>query len=251
MKKFIFLLTLLIIVYSLFNITPNTNALTATPTPEATSSTTDTIDQQINDLKTRIASRVAQLKLVEKRGIIAKVTDLSDTQITVSDLEQNNKFIDVDELTRFSSPDTNESFGISDIAKNTYIGVLGLYNKESRRILARFVNVIYLPQIIHGAVNSIDTKNFIVAVTTDDGKKVNLDIETTTKTFSYFKSEGMIRTGFSKINENDRIIALVKPNPEKNRTSALKITLLPEIPKDPNTIDATKQKEIQSSPNNK
>ena len=78
-------------------------------------------------------------KLVEKRGIIGTVTDSSDTQITVTDIAGNIRFVDVDELTKFYSSDS-KTFGISDIKNGMTIGVLGLYNKQSRRILAREVN---------------------------------------------------------------------------------------------------------------
>lgn len=217
--------------YLIFNGSAKAQSPTLSPTLQPPS---ENLNQQISDLKSRIASRVAQLKLVEKRGIIAKVTDVSDTQITVSDLKKNNKFIDVDELTRFSPLTKKESFGISDIAKGSYIGVLGLYNKESRRILARFVDVINLSIIVHGSVESIDKEKFVIKITSRDGKEVNLDIETTTKTFSYSIDEGFIRTGFSKIKENDRIIAIAQANTdEKNRATGIRITLLPEIPKKP------------------
>jgi len=111
----------------------------ATPTP-----TTESLETQINDLKDKIASRVAELKLVEKKGIIGTVTDSSDTQITLSDLSTNIRFVDVDELTKFSSS-LSKSFGISDVEKGQTLGVLGLYNKQSRRILAREVNVLSKP----------------------------------------------------------------------------------------------------------
>src|SRR3990167_5837024 len=108
----------------------------ATPTPENK-------NQEIKDqLISNIASRVAQLNLVEKRGIIGKVTEATNTQITLSDIKGDTRFVDVDELTKFSSPNAKGTFGISDITKDATVGILGLYNKESRRILARFVNVI-------------------------------------------------------------------------------------------------------------
>src|SRR5258708_7860223 len=88
-----------------------------TPTPSQKPTPTGNLDQQMNALKERIASRVAQLKLVEKRGSIGTVSDLSETQITTTDNAGNINYIDVDELTKFSSPDVKGSFGISDIAK--------------------------------------------------------------------------------------------------------------------------------------
>lgn len=214
----------------------------ATPTSIDNPSVTDGLNQQINALKSRIASRVAQLKLVEKRGIVGTVTDASDTQITLSDYQDNKRFIDVDELTRFSSPSAKEAFGISDITKGTKIGVLGLYNKESRRTLARFVNVLELPKIFHGTVSSVDSKNYSFILTTGDNQDMSFYVETSTKTLSYSKDAGLTRSGFSKIKEDQRVIVIGETDSKnKNLITASKIILLPEIPKNPNlkkqTID--------------
>src|SRR3989344_6735560 len=166
----------LFIIYHLsFIISP---AYAATPTPA--DKTAEIRDQLI----TNIASRVAALKLVEKRGIIGKVTDITNTQIVVTDLQNNTRFVDVDELTKFSNPSFKGTYGISDIAKDTTIGVLGLYNKESRRILARFINDLTTPFIIHGGVAAIDSENFSLSITTEQGKQMTVEIENITRTSS-------------------------------------------------------------------
>lgn len=204
------------------------SAEAATPTPE------NKIQEIRDQLITNIASRVAQLKLVEKRGIIGKVTDVTNTQITLIDLQNNTRFIDVDELTKFSSPNAKEAYGISDIAKNTTLGILGLYNKESRRILARFVNEITIPFIIHGGVARIDNENFSINITTEEGKQITVDVENLTRSYSYTQTDGYIRSGFSKIKENYHIIVGgVLDIKDKNRMIATRIIFFPEIPISP------------------
>lgn len=210
------------------------HAVTPSAVPDQTS---QDVNQQINELKERVASRVASLKLVDRRGVIGTVTDITDTQITLSDLQGNVRFIDVDELTRFSSPKVIEAFGISDITKGTKLGVLGLYNKESRRLLARFVDVINVPKFVHGTVVLVDNKKFTINVVIDDGKQMAVDVETVTKTFSYSTQSGLTRSGFSKITENDHAIIVGFPDiKDKNRIIALRILLFPDIPKNPKII---------------
>ncbi len=189
---------------------------TSTPTPNAA-------DQIKESLINNIASKVAQLKLVEKRGIVGQVSDVSNTQVTLSDLAGRIRFVDVDELTKFSSPTVKGSFGISDISKGDTLEVLGLYNKESRRLLGRFVNVISLPTIIHGVVISIDSKNFNFSVATDNNKVISVDVETTTKILSYTKEAGLARLGFSKVKANQNIIIVENS-----------MYIFPDIPKNPN-----------------
>lgn len=231
MKKFLVII-IFTIYYLIFNIATISAKLDLTPTPtdsqanQPKSAKTGALNQQINDLKNRIASRVAQLKLVEKRGIIGTVTDVSDTQITLSDSKGNTRFIDVDELTRFSNPSAKDAFGISDITRGANIGVLGLYNKESRRILARFVDILNLAKIVHGRVLSTEGINYTLKVSAKDNKEISFDVETTTRTLSYSKDGGLTRSGFSKIKEGQRVIVI-------GGITASKIILLPDIPKNP------------------
>lgn len=212
----------------------SSNALTPTSTPTPKKSATSTVEQNVSDLKDKIASRVAELKLVDRRGVIGTVTEITNTQIKIQDGVGNTKFIDVDELTKFASPSAKGAFGISDITKGSRIGVLGLYNKQSRRILARFVDVLELPLIVNGAVATIDNKNFSVTILTTEGKQYSVDIENSTKTSEYSKGGGLTRAGFSKIVEEERI-TVVGFIDKKNKTNivATRVILFPDIPKNP------------------
>ncbi len=214
-------------------------AASSTPT-----GTTNKLEEQINNLKDRIASRVAQLKLVDKRGIMGVVTDVSDTQITVTDIHGTIRIIDVDELTKFSSPGTKGSFGISDVKKGTTIGTIGLYNKESRHLLARWVDVTTNPLFITGAVISLDKDNFTFKVVTDTNDQWTIDVENITKTNSYTTDGGVVRSGFSKLTEKQRVLIVGfvdKKDPTK--IVASRITLFPTIPPNPN-IALIKQEDI-------
>nr|MBI5455881.1 hypothetical protein [Candidatus Levybacteria bacterium] len=214
-KLFIVLLILTFIKFDVFA------ATTPTPTPV-------NIQNQIDELKNKIASKVAELKLVEKRGIMGTVTNSSDTQITLSDSKGDTRFVDVDELTKFYSSD--KSFGISDIKKNMTIGVLGLYNKQSRRILAREVNDIpAMPKIIYGGIGSIDKQNFEITVVKENEAKVIVKVEEITKTYSY-SSETLEKSGFSKMQETQTIMVIgFTDKQDPNKLLATRILIFPQI----------------------
>ncbi|MBI2431230.1 MAG: hypothetical protein HYV39_04410 [Candidatus Levybacteria bacterium] len=234
MKKLFLTLFIFTIYYLLFTI--DAHAVTTTPTIPTTPE-----ESQINKLKDRIASRVAELKLVERRGIIGTVTDVTNTQITLSDLQNTTRFIDVDELTKFASPSAGGSFGISDITKETKLGILGLYNKQSRRLLARFVDVLILPKVIHGVVAAIDSEMFTVSIATE--KQTYLaDVQTTTKTYLYTNEQDLIRSGFSKIKVGQRILVVGFPDKkDQSKIIPTRVTIFPEIAKNPKIIiSATK-----------
>jgi len=202
-----------------------------TPTPQTA---TSDIQKQINILKDKIASKVAELNLVEKRGIIGIVTDVSSSQIAIKDLVGNIHFIDVDELTKFNSS-SNKTFGISDVSKNMNVGVLGLYNKESRRILARFVTQMQLPVIITGAVASLDKVNYNISITKNNGDQVTVEVADITKTSSYSDSaSGLSKSGFSKIKTSERIYVVGYPDKQNPRQVITeRLIVFPNLPINP------------------
>ncbi len=212
---------------------------TPTPTKAADNAVKEKLDEQINDLKEKIASRVSELKLVEKRGIIGTVSEVSATKITLTDASGRTRLVDVDEITKFSSDTAKSSFGISDLTKGTRISVLGIYNKQSKRILARFINTVITPSIFTGAISEIDKKDFTLTVITEEQKKTTFDIETITKIALYNKDDGVAKYGFSKLEVGDRMIAIGFPNKKvAKHFIATRIIIFPELPKNPRIIIA-------------
>ncbi len=208
-------------------------ATAATKSANSIPSSTET--QLIDNLQNRIASRVAQLNLVEKRGIIGTVTDVSETQITINDLQGNIRIIDVDELTKFSSPTaTKDNFGISDITKGTTIGAIGLYNKDSRRLLARFIDVLDEPKIISGGILAINKDSFTFTMATLTSDQTTVSVEDITRTVSYTKADGTVKSGFSKLLIGERVMVVGFPDVNDAKTIiASRILVFPDIPPDP------------------
>lgn len=204
-------------------------SITASPSGTQNTELMKKIDQQINTLISKIASRVAQLNLVEKRGIVGTVLQTSGTEIQLTDSQNNIRFVDVDELTKFSSSSAKD-IGISDLTKGTLVGVLGNYNKESKRILARFVDVVTFPQTFSGIVDSVDNKNYQFNITTIDQKTKLIDVENVTKTSSYTSADGTSKAGFSKIQTDERVYIVGFPDKtDPNKIIASRIILFPDF----------------------
>ncbi len=248
MRKIIVLL--LILCFGLSN-TVYAQAPTKEPTntPAATEAEKEQkLIDQINTLKEKVASKVAELKLVEKRGTIGVVTQASGNKITLTDTQNATHSIDVDELTKFSSPGSKEAFGISDISKGTSLSVIGLYNKQSKRILARFIETTTIPTFVTGAVSEVDRANFTVTVLSESQTKVLVDIENITRTSEYTDEDDVARSGFSKIAIGERIHVMGYPNKdEKARITATRILVFPELPKNPK-IDLPNESADETSP---
>jgi hypothetical protein len=204
----------------------------------ASAQTTNPINDQVDQLKDKVASKVAQLNLVEKKGVIGKVTKVGANSFQLEDINGNLVNVTVDELTDYTS-DENSSFNFSDVKKDEELWVLGLHNKDSGKILARFINETAIPLFLRGVIIEKDTKNFTVTINSPDKTTYIVDIENITRTLSYDKND-IVEEGFTKIPTMVNAIVVGFENPkEKNRITAGRIITFPDSPKDPD-IELTK-----------
>jgi len=230
MNKKLFVITTI-----LFLLAAN-SAVAAAPTPSPTSTT---LNSQINQLKDKIANQVSKLNLVEKRGITGTVQSVSNNQITLTDTQGQMRYVDVDEITKFQSA-SNSSFGLSDLKKGILVSVLGIYNKESQRILARYIDTQVNPTRYAGEIIEIDGKNFVLTVMTFDQKSVKIEIDTTSTVSSYSKGGSLTRYGFSKLNIGDRVKAVGYPDKKDNTLLiADRMIVFLDAPKDQNILIVT------------
>src|SRR5258708_21940965 len=239
MKKKI-LITTLLLFFLLIN-----KSYAAAPTPTSSA----TINNQINQLKDKIASQVPKLNLVEKRGVIGTIQAVTNNQITLTDTQGGNRYVDVDEITKFSSNATNSSFGLSDLKKGMQISILGIYNKESQRILARYINTITTPARYSGEITAIDGKNFQLSVMTVDQKLVKVEIDTTSALSSYSNGAALTKYGFSKLNITDRIQVSGYPD-KKDATLLIADRMIDFLnaPKDPSIQIVTPTAAVTTAP---
>lgn len=195
----------------------------------ATKSATPTPDKNITELKERIATQVARLKIIKKRGILGKISDLSNNQLILIDIKDNKRFVDVDELTKFKDIKDNP-IGISDLKKNNVVEVIGLYNTESKRLLARFIQVVEPQDRILGQILDLDAKNFTMEVITSKTNDTqNVEVEKTTKTQELVGGQ-IEKSGFSQIRIDEKILAVGFL--KDNSFTASRILLLPDFSPD-------------------
>lgn len=235
-QLFTFLLFIIVFVMIVSSVSAQTPTPEVTKKPTITQKSTDKLNSQINNLKDRIASRVAELQLVEKRGVVGTVDEASSSQMTITDPTNKSIIIEIDEITKFSSLEKDDDFGISDITKGMKVSILGNYNKQSKRVLARFVDEVNVPVYLKGMVASVEEDAGTITVATEKDKSVIVDIETVTKTSAYNDGE-VARSGFSQIAVGDRVA--VQGYPDKNqgkRVVATRVLVFPELPKNPKIV---------------
>lgn len=246
--KFFFLL--LLVIFTLTAFTHGVSAQTKIVTPKPTSNASPAADEsQVERIKDIVASRVAELNLVEKKGVLGKVISATSTQVTLEDIHGDKRIIEIDELTKFNDPDKDD-FGISDIDEGATIGVIGLLNKAADRILARFVNTVTtIPEYFEGVVIETDPKNFQVTTVDENGTKRTIDIVTSTKTSSYSEEDGLIKSGFSKIEEKQRIYTVgFSDSKVKGQLNATRVIHFLELAPSEKMMSHLNSQETEESP---
>ncbi len=209
------------------------SAATSTPTPSPSKNEIpkDSADlEKIQKIKDIVASKVAELNLVEKRGIIGTVKEISGMKITITDIKGDIRQIDVDELTKFNM--SKNSTGISDIEKGETYSFVGLYNKETQRLLVRSVNsTSSVPVYFEGAITNLDKKNYQLEVANEKGEVKKVDIENSTKTSLATVEGDLEKSGFSKLEVNERILAVgFWDKKDKNLLSSLRVIHFSDVP---------------------
>jgi hypothetical protein len=224
---------ILIITLIFLNSSAVTFAQTTTPKPTVSETVNEKLNTQINKLKDKIASRVTELNLVEKRGFYGEVTENSSNKVTLKGVDGSLKIVDIDEITKFSSGNS-KTFGLSDLTKGTKITVLGLYNKQTKRMLARFISTTVNPVYLSGSISTIDIRNTTVDILSTDQKTTRIDVGTTTKITS-FESDGTpTRSTLSRLTGGARVTVIGYP--DKSNASVIiadRISVLTDAPKDP------------------
>ena len=208
-------------------VTAQTKTPTLSPTPEITSEEKE--QDTIEKIKNLVASRAAELKLVDKRGILGVVIKSSSSQIVIEDHKRNQRTIDIDELTKFVSG--KDSFGISDIKEGNRISAIGYYNKDTRKLRASFISVAQnIPVDIEGVVTAKRSREFTLTIADQTGKTITINIETSTKT-NVWDGNTISKSGFSKILVGQRMLIIGFPDlKDKDTINASRIIHFTDLP---------------------
>jgi hypothetical protein len=175
-------------------------------TPTITSNKTDT--KQLDDLKDRLATKVAELREVVKRAVYGTVTSVSLTGATLDTTTKNLK-IEFDDTVKVAQYINGKRTDLTteNLTKNDKATIFGSYDATLELLKASVIFIEDKQEIIHvsGKVTDVNNKNFTVTITTPENRTVIVDIEKSTKTFSWTASDGEVKSGFSKIAVGDTV----------------------------------------------
>ncbi len=189
--------------------------------------------QNAEELKNKIASKVAELRKQDQKAVAGSITKIDKTILTIQAPDDTIYTIKADsDLTKVFTitGSTKKESSISNLSKGDYIIVSGPIDNKSIS-----ANDIYVDQqyfIGSGKVTEVNTNNYFLKVLTQEKDTYTLDIETYTKKYIVdAKTLSIDSTNLAKIKEGDTIHFTYKKTgkeQEKNRYSAQKILVIPQ-----------------------
>lgn len=197
----LFCLTAMCISLGLFTAAPaygqtpaksTTPVITAVPTGNA----------KMDELKARLATKVAELRTTVKRAMYGTVKSVSVTSATVETKTKDIKIELTDDVgvTQVINGKRTE-LTLDDIAAKDKITVFGTYDESLDLLKAQYIFIEDATTILRlsGIIINTDEKEFTVTVKTPEGRDVLVDFEKTTKTSAWTKEAGIAKSGFSKL----------------------------------------------------
>jgi len=200
----------------------------ATPTGVFTkTATSSATNQKIEDLKERLATKVAELQQSQRQAIYGTVKTVSISTLTVETEKKDIKIELTDDLKVFQNlKGKRTELKGEDIAKGDVVTMFGNYDTAIEVLKAKviFIQSQTDVQFVIGTIKETSKKDYTITVEQKNGKSMLIDFETTTKT-SVWNNNAVEKGGFSKLIVGDMVMIAGTPVPKKeNRISALRIT---------------------------
>jgi hypothetical protein len=198
---------------------------TASP---SSSGENDKKTRQIESLKERLATKVAELRDTKPAAITGKITNLTLTTLSVETKTKEIK-IELSEGIRIFSVIKGKRTAIDteDLAKGDLVSVLGQYDTTLDVLKASLIFIENeQPQVYFGTITDLDNEKFTLSFKTDTGRTYTADYEKSTKAYIY-KNKEKTKSGFSKLTVGQTAVVIGFPVAnEDNRISASRILAL-------------------------
>lgn len=212
------LFAIVLFIYSFIRLFPP--VLAATATQSAT-------NQKIEDLKDRLATKVAQLRQTSRRAIFGSVKSSSVTSFIVETKTKDVKIELTDEIKVIQVlKGKRTTLATEDIAKGDVVSVFGQYDTTLDLMKAVVVHIQgEVPERVSGTVTTRDENAFTITIVTVQNQTYTIDIEKTTKTLRWDREKKEpVKSGFSKIETDSTVHVLGSPVPkQEQRLNAARI----------------------------
>ncbi len=226
----------------------------ASPTPkEATvSAVTPTVKSaQIDDLKERLATKVAELRTSQKKAIAGTVKSVSVSTVTVETTTNEIKLELTDDIKVIQFiKGKRTTLSTDDLAKDDSVVVFGDYDSSLDLLKAKVIFIqSALPKHVSGLITEVDKTEFTVTIKSFDDSATVVDIEKYTVVNGYTKGVGLAKSGFTKLTTGETVAVTGTPNAKiDNRMSALRIVTIGNLSGTTPTLESTPTSSPSATP---
>jgi hypothetical protein len=186
--------------------------------------------KSIDDLKDRLATKVAELRKIVKTAMYGTVKSTTISTMTVETSVKDMKIDVPDDLLVYQTiKGKRTKLTSEDIAKNDKVTVFGDYDDTLGVMKASmvFIEPSIVPVRIVGTVSSVNKTDYSFVIKTPTGTEMTVDFETSTKA-QIVENAVVARGGFSKVTVGSITAVIGTANADKpNRVSALRLTVIP------------------------
>lgn len=220
----------------------------ASPTPKQATGSATTPPAKLNaidDLKERLATKVAELRTSQKKAIAGTVKSVTVSTVTVETTTNEVKIELTDDIKVIQTiKGKRTTLSTGDLAKGDSVVVFGDYDSSLDLLKAKVIVIqSALPKFVSGVITKIDKEEYTVTIQSPDETSSVIDIEKYTVVYGYTKDAGMSKSGFTKLALGETIAVAGTPNAKiEKRMSALRIISIG------NLTGATPTPTIESTP---
>lgn len=193
-------------------------ATTPPTTKSAESSASGEKTKKLEELKDRLATKVAELRQTQRKALFGTVSDVSLVSLTIETENKNAKLELADDLKVVQLiKEKRTTLSTSDLAKGDIVTVFGEYDSTIDLLKPKIIVIQKKPsKHIRGKIKEVNKTDFSISVETNDAQVYVVDIESTTKTLSWTTSGGIVKSGFSKLSVGDTVLVSGQPVPKKD-----------------------------------
>lgn len=185
--------------------------------------------QQIEDLKDRLATKVAELRQSKRMAAYGTIKSVSISTFVVETKTKDLKIELTDDLKIFQVlKGKRTELKTDNLEKGDIVTVFGEYDTTLELLQAKMVFIqTAQPLQIAGKITATSKEDYTIIIETTDNNTYTIDFETTTKT-NLWNGTALEKGGFSAFGTGDVIFVTGTAVAKKeNRISASRITNLP------------------------
>lgn len=204
---------------------------TSTPAASKTDTPSAQVDDKIQNLKDKLATKVAELRESQTRGFYGAIEVLTKTNFTLVTGSGEIKVRYEPEVAIFKIDGQNKKTAgkITDLKNTVSASVLGVFDPETKQHTAKTIILQTLPKFYSGVITSVDKTKATLQIKSGDAD-LTVDYEKTTVANEYDQAEAKFKkSGLSRMAVGDQMLIWGTQNKDDPKNiSAARLVKLPK-----------------------